>query len=68
MEDIQVEVYPDGKTVKAFRYAPTVILVMKGTVYDTDESIVTDANGYRHKRHLYAGETEWSVFSEYRRI
>lgn len=69
MDDITVDVYPDNKkTVPAFRYADNVILVQKFRVWDTDESIVTDAGGFRYKRHLHHLENQFSAFAEYRLI
>ena len=66
MDDIKVKVYPDNRTVSAFRYAPTVILVRAKSVRDTDQSIVTDEFGRRYKRHV--NETSGSYFFEYRMI
>lgn len=63
MENIEVEVYPDRKTVKAYRYSDNVIII-PGTVIDTDESVVTDIDGFRYKRKIVPGS---SLF-EYWRI
>lgn len=68
MTDILVMVYPDNRIVKAYRYAPSVVLVPRGSACDSDESIVTDSNGFRYKRHIREGEGPFNAHYEYRMI
>jgi len=67
MEETTVYVHPDNKSVKAYRYAPTVILVQASTVNNTNESIVTDIDGFRYKRSICAKYSK-SYFNEYYKI
>ena len=56
MKDIEVTVFPDKKIVKAYRYSDNIIII-PGTVRVTDQSIVTDVEGFRYKRRVVSGST-----------
>ncbi len=66
MDKITVSVYPDNKKVLGYRYAPYVILIYCSSVTNSDESIITDLNGFRYKRHIK--ELQGNLFFEYRKI
>lgn len=66
MKKIEVSVYPDNKTVKAYDYGPTVLLIYPTMVWDTDESICTNEKGYRFKRKITGEENP--LFFQYHAI
>lgn len=68
MKEIMVDVHPDGKKVKAFVYAPAVLLVYAKSVWNTDSSIITDPEGFRYRRRVAAEETAHTLFFSYEKI
>jgi len=66
MKEIKVTVHPDNKTVDAYDYGPTVVLIYPFKVQDSDMSIVTKSDGFRFKRKI-TGETN-PLFFQYHRI
>lgn len=67
MKSEMVEENRSGKTVKGYRYAPTVILIPNGTVPDSDESMVTDKKGFRYQRKI-TGASSHAMLFEYHMI
>lgn len=68
MDKVIVKAFPDNKEVEAYRYAPTVLLVNRGVVYDTDTSILTDDAGFRYGRIIRGDTSPWSIMFEYHMI
>ena len=66
MQKIIVSVYPDNKTVEAYNYGPTVILIYSTKVQNSDTSIATNDAGYRFQRKI-TGEMN-PLFFQYHQI